>query len=791
MNRFKSLLFCATAVSLIPAASALAATAPAAPAAEAPVAQTHVDTDVITVTAQKRVENIQDVPLSIAAASGAQLAAKNVDDVVALQKAVPSFRVDTTAQSAGLTLRIRGVGAGSNAAIDPSVAPYIDGVYLPRPGAMLTSFLDVSSVEVLRGPQGTLFGRNATVGALSVKTTAPSFTKNSLDVSAEAGTYAMMKGQAIGNLAISDKLAVRLAVFDQHSDGWIHDKSGSGVQGKSDTLAGRFSIRAALTPELTWTGRADYAVTTGDGINLTQVDTATATASQLAKFEARSGLSAAQLNGPSYVSYQRFDDPSLTDRQGGVTSDLSWNGASGYGLRLIDSYRVWKDHQTDGDVVFTPLDLLNRHGSFADHSQSHELQLISPKDKLLGGRLSFVAGIYYFSENYATTEDFDVGSQLCNFVYGALKPAFIGPCQASAKLSATHSDFHQHAESLAGYAQTDFKVTQTVDLTLGARYTHDTKSGTFVQAAANPFLGAGVLRAPENDTLTFSDNRPNWRASLSWKISPAVMAFATWSTGYKSGGFNNLGGAAPLGTANRSFTSETSNDYELGIKSQFFDHRVLFNADLFQTTLDNFQDRSFNGTAFIIRNAGSVRARGVEVEGVVRPVDHIKFDFGATYLDSIFTANHNAPGLPACTGLAGSCPTVQDLTGQRTTYAPKWQADLGLEYDSPAFGDGWTAQARGSLNYSSKVYTTNDGNPQSITGGDTLFGARLTLVSPNGRYKVALFGDNLTNVKYFTLKLPQTLDKFFGAQDPATGKTLMRGFMGAPRTAGVRVSASF
>jgi iron complex outermembrane receptor protein len=269
------------------------------------------------------------------------------------------------------------------------------------------------------------------------------------------------------------------------------------------------------------------------------------------------------------------------------------------------------------------------------------------------------------------------------------------------------------------------------------------------------------------------------------------MAFATYATGYKSGGFNNLGGAAPLGAANRTFASETSNDYELGLKSQFFDHRVLLNADLFQTDLDNFQDRSFNGLTFIVRNAGSVRARGAEVEGAVLPIDHIKLDFGATYLDSIFTANHNAPGLPACTGLPGSCPTTQDLTGRPTNYAPKWQVDLGLEYDSPSFHDGWTAQVRGSLNYASKVYTTNDDNPQSITGANTLLGARATLVAPGGRWSVSLFGDNLGNVQYFTLKIPQTLDSLFGVRNAANGSTLMRGFMGAPRTLGARVTANF
>jgi len=571
----------------------------------------------------------------------------------------------------------------------------------------------------------------------------------------------------------------------------VKDTATGQTYGRSDTLAGRFSLRARVTDNLEWTGHVDYALTRGDGINLTQPDVATATPAQLAAFSARSTIPRSQLNGPSFDTIQRFDNPRLSDHQTGVTSDLKWDVADGYELRLIDGFHWWRSAQTDGDVVFTPLDLLNRHGSFASDSQSHELQLISPKDKLLGGKLQYVAGLYYFGESYGTTEVFDVGSQLCSFVYGVLRPPFIGPCQAAPALGATDGVFHQDAASYAAYAQADYKLTDALTLTLGGRYTHDHKTGTFNQTVTNPFVGAGVLRAPEHTALSFSDSRPNWRANLSWQINPDVMTFVSYSTGYKSGGFNNGGGATALTSASRTFLSETSDDVELGLKSTFFEHRLLLDADLYQTNLNNFQDRSFNGLAFIVRNAGNVRARGAEVEGVLRPIEHVSVDFGAAYLDSIFTANHDAPGLPACTGAAGSCPTVQDLTGHTTTFAPKWTTNLGLEYDTAPFEGGWTAQLRGSLNYSSKFFTTNDDNPQSIAGGQTLLGARATVVSPDSRWSFSLYGDNLTNQHYFTIKLPQTLDSLFGVRVPATGATLLRGFMGAPITFGGRVSAKF
>ena len=176
-------------MTLLGATPGLAFAADAQTASQPPGTTNAAQVETVVVTAQKRAEDIQDVPLSIAAVSGAAMQAKGVTDVADLQKVVPNLSFSTVAQSAGVYIRIRGIGAGSNAAIDPSVAPYLDGVYIPRPGAILSSFLDVDHVEVLRGPQGTLFGRNATVGAISITTVAPSFSGDSAEVSAEGGSY--------------------------------------------------------------------------------------------------------------------------------------------------------------------------------------------------------------------------------------------------------------------------------------------------------------------------------------------------------------------------------------------------------------------------------------------------------------------------------------------------------------------------------------------------------------------------------------------------------------------------
>jgi iron complex outermembrane recepter protein len=775
----RNLWLCACSIAALGAAShALAAdVAPAAAVEE------------VIVTAQKRAENIQDVPLSIMAMTGDQLAKQGVTDVAGLERVIPNLRLDNIAQSAGLTVRIRGFGASSNAAIDPSVAPYIDGAYIPRPGAMLTSFLDVANVEVLRGPQGTLFGRNATVGAISLKTNDPSLTSRSGEMEADLGNYGFRKLEAIGNLPVNDVFALRAAAFGSHTDGYVKNRLDGKTYGRSDTFAGRLSGKWEITPDVTWVGRVDYAKTTGDGINLSQVDTSTATAAQLANFTARTGGNPSTLAyPPTFKANERFDNPSLNDSQWGVSSDLTWNVKGGYSLRLLDSYRDWSNKQTDGDVVFTPLDLLNRYGSYDSKSQSHELQFISPQGQLAGGHLDFVSGLYYFSEDYDIGEVFDLGSQYCSFAVAAAAPPLVGACNAGPKLGAANGLFSQKASSVAAYAQATIKLTSTLDMILGARETHDEKTGNFTEVLTNPT--AVLVRAPENTSLKFTDSRPSYRANLSWHATDQIMAFATYSTGYKSGGLNSAGGAAALG-AKRLFGSETSTDIELGVKSVFFDRRLLLNVTLYQTDLDNFQDRSFDGTSFIVRNAGSVRAQGVEAEGQARPTEHVKLDFGVAYLNSYFTDNRNAPGLPACNGSPTSCPLTQDLTGRPTTFAPKWQGNIGAEYDTGPFENGFTAQFRTDLSYVSSLFSTNDDNPQSIIRPQTLLGARIDLLTPDKSWKFTLFGENLTDERSFRLKFPQTLDSLFGVRIPTTGATLLRGYMAAPRLYGVKVTKTF
>jgi iron complex outermembrane receptor protein len=465
------------------------------------------------------------------------------------------------------------------------------------------------------------------------------------------------------NVPLNDEFAVRFAALANETDGFVKNRLDGKTYGQRETLEGRLSAKWQPTDTLAWTVRLDYAHTSGDGVAINQVDTSTATAAQLAAYTARLAGNPTTLGyPPSFTTNQLFKNLNLSDLQWGLSSDLTWEFAGGYSLRLINAYRDWENQQSDGDVVFTTRDLLSRDASFDSKSQSHELQIISPKGALLDGRLDFVAGLYYFDEDYRIDERFHVGSQFCAF---AAPAPLVTLCNSFPKTDATVGAFAQDASSKAVYAQATFAVTETIDLIVGGRETWDRKSGTFVQTIKSPLL-ASTLRAPETASLKFDDSQPNWRASLSWRATEDVTAFVTYSTGYKSGGLNSAGGTAALG-ARRLFDSETATDWEVGVKSVLFDRRLLLNATLYRTKLDDFQERSFDGTSFIVRNAGSIRAQGIEVEGQAKPISNVSIDFGFAYLDSEFTSNCFAPGLPGCTGAATSCPVTQDLTGRTPT----------------------------------------------------------------------------------------------------------------------------
>lgn len=352
------------------AAFAVALAATPAGAQEAAPADTAADMgDAIVVTAQKRAENIQDVPISIAAVSGETMESANVLTVMGLGRVATNFQTVRSSNTGSTRIGIRGVGSLANTLIEPSVAVFVDGVYVPRSGSILGAFLDIDGVEVLRGPQGTLFGRKASVGALSIRSALPD-DEFSGEVSAEAGSFDRYKLAGHINVALGDNVSARLAAMGQWYDGPRKNRFDGKTYGGSDDVAVRGTVGAEFG-NLEWIVRGDYVRLDGDGVVNFDFDPGSVAPARLAF------LQAAFSGGPDTNLNDRVMNQSvasgLLDKNWGVSGTASLEIAGGSTLRLINSYRQWTNDQLDGDIVFLPVPLATRRSLFDSDSQNHEL----------------------------------------------------------------------------------------------------------------------------------------------------------------------------------------------------------------------------------------------------------------------------------------------------------------------------------------------------------------------------------------------------------------------------------
>ena len=759
----------------------------AAPPAEA------ADEGNIVVTAQRRSENVQRVPISIAAFSNKALESANISTVQDLGRIAPNFQATKGVQSSFLRLNVRGIGAAGNTTIEPSVAVFVDGIYVPRAGAVVGALMDMESVEVLRGPQGTLFGRNASVGALSLHSAAPTghFAARATAEIANGDRY---RTEGFINVPISDNVAVRVAAMSQWFGGYWTNQVDGRQYGGQDEQAIRASLRATFG-NVEWIVRGDYNQASGDAFTNLDFDPATVSTAQLAGLRTRLGGQLPDTNLNDRILNQHVT-ADLDDRQFGASSTLSLDLGGGT-VRMINSYRDWKNDQLDGDVIFTPVPIASRTGEYRSKSHNHELQFISPSRTWLDGHLDLVAGLYYFSEDYRLDEQLHMNSQYCNALVaaGPGRTACNGFLTSNGGLNAADQDVFQTVNSYAAYGQATFHLSDNWAVTAGGRWTRDDKSGSYAQRVTNPFIvpfrAAEVLTFPD-----LSEERFTYRASLNWKPTRDVMVFANHSTGYKSGGYNSGGGSPALSTfdpagnlisTRRLFGQETVKNYELGARTSWLDRALTANITFYRMDIKGYQDRAFDGTSFTIRNAGNLRQQGFELDLIAAPTRNLTFTGSLAYLDSAFTDYRNAPGLP---GIGGT----QDLTGKPVTFSPEFQGRLAVDWkgDIGSTGLGWAVNGNLSLVSDQFIGLVTDANPQTLQDGYALLGARFTVRGTGDRWSLSLFGNNLTNANYSLGDLYQVLDAQLGLRNGVfPGSTAVRRLHSDPRTYGISGTVRF
>ncbi|MEP1470199.1 MAG: TonB-dependent receptor [Halieaceae bacterium] len=731
----------------------------------------------VIVTAQKRAQSIQDVPLSITAFSGDFLEEKGIQTIAGVAKITPNFNIAGSSQAANNRIQIRGMGAAGNNAIESSVGVFIDGVYYPRPGSVIGLLMDINSFEVLRGPQGTLFGRNTVAGAMNITTRNPS-QETEGTIEAGFGDYDLYEVGGSFSGALSDSVTGRLAFKYADRDGYYDNTYDGEEFGARDDLMIRGKLLFDLSDQLSVLVTADYAEINAENLG-PEVLNSTSTPA----FEAATTA----LYGSSPVTKDSYDwkihhsqEHEYEDEQQGLAVDINYEFSNGLTLRSITAVREWEAIDTNSDVMLAA-EMVPGTTDYDNKTLSQEFHLMSPG----GETVDWMAGLYYYEEDYDIDLARDTGEAFCVPTIAAVAgPAFGAFCLSGVQEDATTNTFTQELESIAVFGQATWNINDAWNTTVGLRWTDDEKEGDYTSVLNNP---ATFLFAAEEEVLGMErdDSKTTWFGNVNWHVTDDIMLFATASTGYKSGGFNSQsGGRTPLGEERRIFAPEETTNYELGVKSTLLDGTMTANATLFRMDVDDFQDRAFDGLSFIVLNAGEVRQQGVEADINWAPIDPLRIVAGVGYLDSEYLEFEGAPGLP------GGEP--QDLKGESRTFSPEWQTSLSADW-TQSFANGMEWFVGGSWSWvdEQNVGTSSNNNPQSHQDSYSIVDARLGLRSASGNWDVTLYGNNLTEEDFCQSIFDQGFGAPVGAIDPVNNTSVQRCALGAPTTWAVRGSYRF
>jgi iron complex outermembrane receptor protein len=812
--------------------AAFASLAAPALAQDAPPAADTVDS--IIVTAQKREQNLQDVPIVITTLSGKQLQNSGVRDIKDLQILTPGLNVTSTTNETSTTARIRGVGTvGDNSGLESSVGVVIDGVYRPRNGVAYGDLGELSRIEVLKGPQGTLFGKNTSAGVINIITAQPTF-DTSVHGEATVGNYGQKGGSiAVNGALIPDMLAGRLYVAARKRDGFYDVLIGAGPRTQKDDNNSDF---VTARGQLLLTPNNDVSVRViGDYTNryescCASVSIRRGTASQAALDAATPGGSATPLVPDPYARLARANRSNaqkITDYGLSAEANIDLGAAT---LTSITAFRDWSTSNAL-DVDFSTSDFGFRTPDSNTHfaTLTQEMRLAGRSEKL-----DWLVGGFFSSERLHSGQDFRYGSSYEQYVGRLISQGLVGgvgvpnfvagllgraPGTSFAPDQGQIDNYSQSGKSAALFTNNSWHATDKLDVTLGLRYTSESKQlgslqtntdggigcatglaraqngalaatlvGLGVPAAAVPTALGSVLSAlcvpswsnPAFNSLarsqkqTDSDLSGALRASYRW--SPQLMTYVSYARGFKAGGFNlerTQGGAfAPtlplpiVPTASTAFAAETVDSYEAGFKSTLFERSVLLNATAFNSKYSNFQLNAFNGISFTVISVPEVKSYGIDSDFLwFTPAHGLTLQGGMTWAVTEY-GNDAVPGFP-------------NLRGGRLSGAPMFSGSLAADYQAPISGT-LKVLANLSAKYTSSQNTGSDLDPAKVQGEYTLVNGRIGLGSIDNRWSVEAFAANLLNKDYMQVA--------FGAPLQAGA---FNAFLGAPRTYGLTFRGGF
>jgi iron complex outermembrane recepter protein len=733
----------------------------------------------VVVTAQKRTESLTDVPISIAVMSSEAIMKTGVRQMREVAEFIPNMSISGGNDST-TAVRIRGVGANTrNIGFDTRAGVYVDGVYMGQSPAQNIDILDLERIEVARGPQGTLFGKNTVAGAINMITKKPS-QEQELLVTGEVGNYDSYRVSAIGNLPLGDNAAARFSIVDHNREGYIrnvttgtrhNERDGTSMRGQFAFAGEHYDVNIA-----------------GDYLESERVSFWGAAISDW------SG------RAPNTASPGRFNiDNNFDNREEreiwGLSATVNVDLGSDYNLTSITAYRdTFVDRTQDSDHSF--LNLLSVEYPDAYEQTTQEFQIFSPDS----GRLKYVAGLYLYDEKASSSRRAVIGDEI-GIVFQGLAPplAPFGPRFDGAAVG-TFADVD--TRSYAAYINGTYDLTERLTLGFGLRYTDEEREvdfdliGDIVDLAPVPLQvpGAAIFGvavgpvvngqtvASFQDKKSYDDLSP--MISLSYALGEDMNLYIKYSEAFKSGGFNVDFVSESALSEGIAFDQETVDAWEIGLKGTALENRLRYNLVAFQMEFEDYQLNQFvqlanNTSAITIRNAAEVSSRGLEAEVTYYPSNNLMLQAAIGYNDAEFDSFPGGASVRNPAGLGA------DLAGNKLPDAPEWTSALAVQHNLPLAALNAELVTRVDWTYSDSFFATEDNVSFARPGSSLVWGEVDSYSLLNGRigleaesWSIYLWGRNILDKAY-----DQTwTSDFLG--------TVGR-FPGDPRTYGVEVSYRF
>jgi iron complex outermembrane recepter protein len=747
--------------------------------------------ETVIVTARYRPENAQQVPVSLSVVDTNTLDTTSTYNTAQITQLVPSLNYSSP-NPRNTAFTIRGLGSSvvavsqANDGLEPGVGFYVDQVYHARPATAAFDLLDAERVEVLRGPQGTLFGKNTTAGAINVVTKGPSFDYGT-QAEISDGEYGFAQAKASVTGPLTDDLAARVSFAATTRNGVIHNVTTGGTDNNVSDEAIRGQLLYRFNEDIQLRLSNDYSVF--ESQCCTQVFFGVGTTLKPAAQQYPALAAGKNYAPPSTNPYARKTDidasVKVNTNEGGISAIADWNLGPAT-VTSVSAWRYWNwDAANDRDYTGLSIQTIQHIPSRQDQ-YSQELRIASNGTQMI----DYVGGLYWFTQTIKGEPITQYGPVAAYWLLGP------PPANPSNLLDGYGTDGHTRftSNSYAVFGEATWHVIENLSLTGGLRYTYEDKNGSFVSTVygglqtSDPTLinkQLSILR-PQSYTAAVSNGSVSGRANASYNFTDDVMAYVTYANGSKSGGINMSG--LPLNSANLPALAtavikpENNITLEGGFKTQLFDHGLLFNIDAYSTSVHNFQtnvvDTGPGALRGYLANIEKVRVTGVEMDSQFVLGEHFSGTASSAWTDGRYASYKNGP---CPLELIGTSTTVCDLSGKPLSALPRWAVSLGGEFTQEAVIAGMPGQVflQADSVTRSKTYGDPSDSKYTLLSGYSIVNASLGF-RQKGPWEIFFWAKNVFDRNYMQNLTIQ-----------AGNSGLIVGTPDDPREVGVTLGAKF